>query len=154
MGRFFSQQTGCAHARAWASLEVDGELSHLERVMLAAHLRRCADCTEIVEDVRATTALIRSTPLEQPQRRVELPDRHRRGVTFRIALAATLAALAAGLGVIAGVLESSSSKPAPTGPDVALVTPGARSPSEELRRQDIEGPKEPVFPPGRRGGNV
>ena len=40
MGRFLSDEANCARARAWVSHEVDGELSQLERLFLAAHVRR------------------------------------------------------------------------------------------------------------------
>ena len=55
---------GCERAQAWASLELDGELSQLERALLATHLRGCAACAETVAGMRALTAALRDAPLE------------------------------------------------------------------------------------------
>src|SRR6266508_1994603 len=54
----------CERVRAQVSLEVDGELSQLERAMLAAHVVRCADCRAYRSEVHALTRALRSAPLE------------------------------------------------------------------------------------------
>jgi predicted anti-sigma-YlaC factor YlaD len=155
MGRLLSDDANCARARAWVTHEVDGELSHLERLFLAAHVRRCADCASFAEDVRAVTSLVRSTPLESPSRALETPRRPARArVVARVALATTLVALAAGLGVFAG---SNGGEPvrqatAPVG-DVAFVVQQSVE-RERPRRAAISEPQERVTPPGRLGGNV
>src|SRR5918999_2876366 len=104
MGRFLSDDVNCARARAWVSHEVDGELAQLERLFLAAHVRRCAECASFAENVRAFTNVVRSTPLETPPRGFEIPARRpaRTRVVARVAIATALVALAGGLGVFAG----------------------------------------------------
>ena len=160
MRRFLSHEASCSRARAWGSLELDGELSQLERVLLAAHLRRCADCAELVERMRATTALVRTAPLERLGRALILPARQpRRGrvIALRLAAAATLAALAAGLGMLAGSAGRTPAQPTTAPEDIAFLA-GAPTPSQEIRQTRGLGREQPtkerVFPPGRRGGNV
>src|SRR4026208_1950882 len=55
---------GCERAQAWASLELDGELSQIERALLATHVRGCAACAETVAGVRTLTHAPRNAPLE------------------------------------------------------------------------------------------
>jgi predicted anti-sigma-YlaC factor YlaD len=145
MTRVFDR--GCERAQSWASFELDGELSQLERALLATHLRRCAACAETVAGVRTLTAVLRAAPLEpleQPVIVVTAPTRKSRPLALRLALAATLAAVAAGLGVFAGTLGSTS--PAPQAPapddlaflpldvrrDMQRVRPSTRSPRDDV----------------------
>ncbi len=156
MGLF--RDGGCERAQAWASLELDGEISQLERVLLGAHLRRCAPCAASVGELRALTEALRSAPLERPDRPLWAParsdERPRRPLAARLAVAAVLAVLAAGLGVVAGSLgrEDAPSAP-PSQPDLALL-PSA----DDLRDRRVlpprtETPADPIVPsPGRLGG--
>ena len=138
---------GCERAQAWASLELDGELSQLERALLATHVRNCAACAETVAGMRTLTHTLRNAPLEPLDRPVAAitaaRSRRARPLAVRLALAATLAAVAAGLGVLAGTLGSSPSPKAPPGPELVLLTPdgkrdlqgvrpGTRSPRDDL----------------------
>ena len=156
MGRFLSDEMGCARARAWVSHEVDGELSQLERLFLAAHARRCSECARFAEDVRGLTEVVRSTPLESPTFTLELPARRpvRVRVVARIAIATALVALAAGLGVLAGSNAGGPARQAtsPVG-DVAFAVQKSVD-RERPRRAGLSKPQEPVAPPGRLGGNV
>jgi predicted anti-sigma-YlaC factor YlaD len=157
MGRFPANEVNCARARSWVSHEVDGELSHFERVFLAAHLRRCGECAHFAEEVRSFTHLVRAAPLEQPERTFEIPVRRpaRVRVVARVAIATALVALAGGLGVLAGSNGGGpSAQTAPQVGDVALAVPQADRELRELRRVRIEQPRERVAPPGRIGGNV
>jgi predicted anti-sigma-YlaC factor YlaD len=158
MGRFLANEANCARARSWVSHEVDGELSQFERVFLAAHLRRCGECARFAEDVRLLTHLVRSAPLEQPERAFEIPLRRpaRLRVTGRAAIATALVALAGGLGVLAGSNGGGSSTPTATSVgDVALAVPqSADRELRDLRRVRIQQPRERVAPPGRIGGNA
>jgi predicted anti-sigma-YlaC factor YlaD len=156
MGRFLPDDANCARARAWVSHEVDGELAQFERLFLAAHVRRCAECADFAENVRAFTNLVRSTPLESPSRQVEVPVRRpaRTRVVARVAIASALVALAAGLGVLAG---SNGGEPvrqatSPVG-DVAFAVQQSVD-RERPRRAAVAQPQERVAPPGRLGGNV
>jgi Putative zinc-finger len=129
---------GCERARAWSSLELDGELSQLEREFLAAHLSLCEDCARFAERLRAVTHVVRATPPERPERRLPLQLSaglgRRRSAAFRVAVAATLAILAAGLGVLSGSLSRERPEPPrnPGGP-VALLPSTPPNPS---RAQD------------------
>jgi hypothetical protein len=158
MGRFLANEANCARARSWVSHEVDGELSQFERVFLAAHLRLCGECARFAEDVRSFTHLIRSAPLERPERAFESPVRRpaRVRVIGRVAIATALIALAGGLGVLAGSNGGGpSAQTAPRAGDVALViTKSADRELRDLRRVKLEQPRERVNPPGRIGGNV
>jgi predicted anti-sigma-YlaC factor YlaD len=158
MGRFLSDEANCARARAWVSHEVDAELSQLERVFLAAHVRRCSGCARFAEEVRAFTQVVRSQPLEQLGRALEIPSRRpaRVGYTRRVAIATALVTLAAGLGVLAGSGGGGpSSESTVAVGDVALVIPkSADRELRDLRRVKAEQPREPIAPPGRMGGFV
>jgi anti-sigma factor RsiW len=101
----------CERAREWASLRLDGELSEFERVLLDAHLRRCAACAAYVGEIGAITATIRATALEPLPRPIALPLRRRiawasRGLQAGAA-AAAVAALTIGLGIQSSVSGSS-----------------------------------------------
>lgn len=137
----------CERAREWASLELDGELSELERVLLAAHERRCPVCAEAVARTRALTSALRETPLVEPSRPLAVPDgpsRRRVPLAVRLAVAAVVAALAAGLGVLVGSIgEGDRPARAPSDSEIALLPAtadfndrrGVRSPAERLPDQ-------------------
>jgi anti-sigma factor RsiW len=55
--------TTCERAAQWISLELDGELSELERARLARHLDRCASCRAWSAEVGGFTSLLRIAPL-------------------------------------------------------------------------------------------
>lgn len=138
---------GCERAQAWASLELDGELSQLERALLETHIRGCAACAETVAGIRTLTHALRNAPLEPLDRPVAAitaaRSRRARPLAVRLALAAALAAVAAGLGVVAGNLGSPSPAP-PQAPDEPLallpdakrdlqgVRPGTREPRDDV----------------------
>jgi anti-sigma factor RsiW len=126
----------CSRAQAWASLELDGELSQLEQALLEAHLRRCPACAVRVSDVRAFTAAIRAEPLARPEEPVFVPAtaaRRSRSLALRIAIAATLAALAGGLGVLAGTVSNSSGTPTAPDRDLAFLDQDGRRDFQGVR---------------------
>lgn len=89
----------CDRARQWASIELDGELSAFERVLLRAHLADCASCREFHAGVRDFTTALRTAPDEQFEG-VQL-GRPRRRARLRLAPAvAAMAVVAVGLGSI------------------------------------------------------
>jgi predicted anti-sigma-YlaC factor YlaD len=101
----------CERARFWASLRLDGELSELEGALLDAHLARCAGCREITDGFAASTAAVRSAPLERLAPVAIDAPRSPRRLLATIAVAAVLV-----LGVIAGGLvrgQVSHGSPAP-----------------------------------------
>jgi predicted anti-sigma-YlaC factor YlaD len=150
---FAANGPDCERARALASLAVDGELSEVDEARLGAHLRACRECERRINDIRALTEALRAAPLEEPARRVVVrarvarPARARRLVA-RGALAATLAAAAAGLGVLAGSVGREPAREAPAGPEIALLD--ERRELRELRRIKSPTPMEREAP--RVGG--
>ena len=89
----------CQRVREQVSLQLDDELSQLERRMLAAHLARCPDCHEFAEEIVAFTDELRNAPLEVLERPVVV-QRPRRlaAVRLQAGVAAALAFAALGLG--------------------------------------------------------
>jgi anti-sigma factor RsiW len=155
----FRHDPGCERTREWASLELDGELSQIERVLLRAHLRRCAECADVVAELRALTRTLRAAPLERPELRVAVPVRRappRRRLAFRLAFAVSLAGAAAAFGVFVGALpRAHSQKPPPQGEIALLSGPRADREIKALRAsEELKAPLERVNPPGRIGGNV
>jgi len=85
----------CERVRGQISLQLDAELSELERRMVARHLERCLDCRAFEESTAAFTAELRAAPLE-PLRRPVVVHRVRRP-----SFAATQAAVAAVVAIAA-----------------------------------------------------
>jgi predicted anti-sigma-YlaC factor YlaD len=105
----------CERARAHVSLALDGELSQLERRMLASHLLRCAECDSYSHQVNELTAALRQAPLEPLERQIVI-SRPRR-VSFTVAqagVAATLAVAALGMLSQVGLPGRSESDSQPT----------------------------------------
>ena len=89
----------CERARQWASLEVDGELSPFELVLLESHTSACPGCRVFRGDVGRVTTELRGRPLQPLTHPVEIRQASR--ARFRIApAAAALAVAAVGLGSI------------------------------------------------------
>lgn len=97
----------CERARQWASLEVDGELSPFELVLLESHTSACPGCRVFRGDVGRVTSELRGRPLQPVPHPVEV--RLARRARFRLApAAAALAVAAVGLG---SILESVQVRP-------------------------------------------
>ena len=106
----------CDRARQWVSADVDDELSRFERVLLAAHTAACPSCREFHAATIAITTTLRTTPLEQPERLIEI-GRVRRRLRLRFAPAvAAMAVVAVGLG---SMLASSELQSGPVGDSLA-----------------------------------
>ena len=129
-------ERGCDRAHAWASLALDDELSELERALLDAHLARCPSCAHEVTQMRAVARLMRETPFERPSEPVHVARSSyaSRSFALRVAIAATLALAAAGLGVVAGTVGGAHAPQAPpTNSDVAILPLDARKDVQGLR---------------------
>ena len=157
MGRLVPHDSTCDRAQAWASTDLDGELSQIERVLLFAHLRKCRSCAAVAAEMRAFTRVLREAPLEAPSRPLfvarQAPSRRYARTAGRLALAATLTALAAGLGALAGSLGRDDAAPARTNdPSIALLP--SQDDVRDIRglRSPKERPAEPLLPPGRARG--
>jgi predicted anti-sigma-YlaC factor YlaD len=89
----------CQRVREQVSLLLDDELSQLERRMLDAHVKRCAECAAYSDDVRRFTDQIRYAPMEALERPVVVHrPRRRPAVRLQAAAAAAFAIAALGLG--------------------------------------------------------
>ena len=124
MGRWWKTNS-CERASQWISLELDGELSQLERTALARHLGGCARCRELAADVTAFTHLLREAPLVQLEQPlvVELPRAVRRRVARRAAVSVAFA------GVVAAAVIG------------GLVLPGSRPSSSALAFASVQQQK-------------
>jgi predicted anti-sigma-YlaC factor YlaD len=111
----------------WVSLALDGELSEIERVLLRAHVGRCAACAAFEGDVGALTVELRNARRERPATPVALPRRRSTAVrVLQISAAAAAVVLAAGLGSLAGSLSSGGTPTATTVARAAGGNLGAR----------------------------
>ena len=162
--RGVSHTSGCERARAWAALRPDGELSELERRLLAAHVARCAACASFAVGVEVLVEEMRAAPLEPvPAGARAVAWRHRTIVPAtravgRIASVATAAAagiIAFSLG--AGTLGDVERSPAPapivseiTGADVAQELDALR---DTRRAELLATVPEPVQAGQRTGTN-
>lgn len=101
-------QSVCARVREQISLELDGELSQLERRMLGTHLERCGACATYAEDVRDVTEQIRSAPHQALRRPVVVRRaRHLTTTRLQVGVAAAFALAALGLGTQLAVSSES-----------------------------------------------
>ena len=129
-------ERGCDRAHAWASLALDDELSELERALLDTHLARCPECAREVAQTRSVARLMRETPPERPSEPVFVAraSHSPRHLAARVAIAATLALAAAGLGVLAGHVGGTKPPAAPTtNSDIAILPADARKDVQGLR---------------------
>jgi len=124
--------SACERAAQWISLDLDGELSQLERAALGRHLHGCARCREIGAGVRAFTTLLREAPLVELDRPVELPPARRpRARTVRRVGASLAFAVVTAFAVAGAVLFPSGG----TSPHSALAF---RNAQEQQRFANME----------------
>lgn len=107
MGVFPAQsRQRCDRIREWISLEVDGELSRIERALVDRHLAVCSDCNEFAADVHAFTDSLRAARLEPLARPIVLPRRARVSIRpFQVAAAAAVAVAAVALGTLTNAIR-------------------------------------------------
>jgi anti-sigma factor RsiW len=118
----------CDQIRDWISLELDCDLSRIERALVDRHLAVCAECTAFALDVHAFTRALRAAPLEPLEQPIELPRRGR--VTarpFHVAVAAAIAVAAVGVASLSTSLRA--------GQLGGNVTPVSAEPSKDQMRQ-------------------
>jgi anti-sigma factor RsiW len=143
MAGLTAQPRTCERARMWASLQLDGELSELERALLDAHLARCEACSVYVREVRAATEGLRAAELERPAHPIALPTRRRLVRPAYVSAAAALIAAAVGLGALVSSLDSPGTRIARSADATELnpVTAGENVLIREVRLAFIEGEK-------------
>lgn len=101
----------CDRVRGQVSLDLDGELSQLERQMVAAHLGRCSECRTFAEGTALFTTALRDAPLERLEHPVVVRHPRRTAVLgrFQVGVAAGLAVVAVGLASQLGSLNRQDS---------------------------------------------
>ncbi len=98
----------CSRVRAQVSLQLDDELSQLERRMVSAHLERCHDCSLYAEEVEEFTLALRAAPMVSLDRAIVVTRPRRLSILrMQAGVAAVLAVVAVGLA--SQVTPSSSS---------------------------------------------
>lgn len=101
----------CDRVRSQISLDLDDELSQLERAMVSAHLERCPECRAYKGEVAAFTGAVRAAPLERMESPIVL-HRPRRGIAVRLQSSAAAAAAVALVAVgVASQIASQSPSP-------------------------------------------
>lgn len=118
----------CDRIREWISLELDCDLSRIERALVDRHVAGCAECRAFAADVHAFTGALRAAPLELLEQPISLPSRVRvTARSFQVAAAAAVAIAAVGLTSLSTTLrdEQLGSK----------VTPVSAEPSKDQMRQ-------------------
>jgi hypothetical protein len=145
----------CERARHWASLRLDGELSHLEERLLERHLEACEPCRRLEAGMREATELLRRAPVETPARRVELPRASEGRFALRRKRTALVAAAALGLGAFAGSFMERPAAPTPQapGPEVSLLTRDVQQ-LLELPRDGDDSTPVPSRPPNPPEGII
>ena len=98
----FESTVDCDHARRWAALSPDGELSDFERRSLRLHLVGCVSCSRFAREVAGLTSLLRDQELVSPSSITVLPRvaAHRHSLVARarpVAAAAAVALMALGV---------------------------------------------------------
>ena len=142
----------CERGREWVSLRLDGELSELAQKMLDSHLARCAECKAFEQQVSEVARQLRTAPVGQLERPIEIPHR-RRGVPVRVlsmgAAAASVAAAAVG---VVGFLSLPSSSSLQAAPLIVAAQPSGNEDLRAFREMRAAGLKPIVLPPRRDRG--
>jgi predicted anti-sigma-YlaC factor YlaD len=99
----------CDRVRGQVSLELDGELSQLERRMVTAHLERCPECRAFRADVEAFTTDLRAAEPETLTHPIVV-SRRRRVSLARVQVGVAAAVAVVALGTVNQVTGSGSER--------------------------------------------
>jgi anti-sigma factor RsiW len=133
----------CNRVRSQVSLELDGQLSQLERVMLAVHLERCPACRAYQADVAAFTRVVRAAPVEHMKSPVVV-RRPRRGIAHRLQAGAAAAVAIVALGVASRIALPESPSPPPPSASEQAANPSMRDLERELAILELVRPGKPL----------
>ena len=102
----------CDNARELLSLQLDHELTELDRARLDGHLERCPACRAFGAEIGAMTTTLRRAPLESVTFRIAIPRRRLVSLrTLQAGAAAAAVALVAGLSALSGLTAREASGP-------------------------------------------
>ena len=132
MSCFDSEQ--CEHARVWAALAPDGELSELERRSLRSHVTTCEACARFALEVESVALLLRTEEPARPTYAVTLPRVVRRRQAF-VTRARPVAAVAAVALMSLGIANRAPLQM--DGRDSGSRTTTAASESQQLEMQSL-----------------
>lgn len=119
----------CDRVRSQISLELDDELSQLERALVAAHLERCPGCSAYRDEVGTFTSALRAAPFELMESPVVL-RRPRRGIAARVQASAAAAVALLAVGVASQLATQSPSPRFPSANEIRY--PSQRAIEREL----------------------
>lgn len=123
----------CDRIQEWISLEVDDELSRIERALVDRHVAACADCAAFGAHVQAFTAALRDAPLEPLEQPIALPSRRRVPLrSFQVGAAAALAVVAVGIATLSNSLRQD-----PLGGQISPAAGVASEGSDQLRARQL-----------------
>ena len=142
----------CERGREWVSLRLDGELSELAQKMLDSHLARCADCKAFEQQVSEIALQLRTAPVAQLERPIQIP-RRRRSVPVRVwGMGAATASVAAAVMGVVGFLNLPSSSSLQAAPLIVAAQPSSNDDLRSFREMRAAGLKPVVLPPRRDRG--
>jgi anti-sigma factor RsiW len=99
------QAVVCERVRAQISLQLDDELSELERRMLAVHLDYCPECRAFEADISAFTEELRAAPLQELEHPIVV-RRPRAGSLARLQVGVAAVVAVVALGAVGQFSES------------------------------------------------
>ncbi len=142
----------CERGREWISLRLDGELSELAQKMLDSHLARCADCSAFEQQVSEIALQLRTAPVAQLERPIEIAHRRRRMPARVWSMGAAAASVAAAAVGVVGFLSLPSSTSLQAAPLIVAAVPSGNEDLRTFREMRAAGLKPVLLPPRRDRG--
>ena len=143
----------CERGREWISLRLDGELSDLAQKMLDSHLARCAECSAFEQHVSEIALQLRTAPVAELERSVEIARRPR-SIPARVwgMGAATASVAAVAVGVVGFLSLPSSNSLQTAAPLIVAAVPSGNEDLRAFREMRAAGLKPVVLPVSRDRG--